>query len=123
MDKIILSLDNIKPPSVNALYNKSKYGHIYKCKKAKDFEKKVKDKFKNGNFILCSKVPIKLYIEFNLKCNVKKIDLDNMLKITLDSLNGLLYVDDSLIFELQCIKTFNNESDSIKVIMEKIEQV
>lgn len=123
MDKIFLNLDNIKPPSVNAIYNKSRYGHIYKCKRAKDFEKKVKEKFKDGNFILCSKVPVKLYIEFNLKCGVKKIDLDNMLKITLDSLNGLLYEDDSLIFEIQCLKRFNQETDNIFIIMERIENV
>jgi len=44
------------------------------------------------------------------KYNINNKDLDNMVKFVLDALNDKLYVDDSLIFEINCSKLYS-ESD------------
>ena len=40
------------------------------------------------------------------KYNTNNKDLDNMVKFVLDALNDKLYVDDSQIFEINCIKSY-----------------
>ena len=41
------------------------------------------------------------------KHNINNKDLDNMVKFVLDALNDKLYVDDSLIFEINCSKLYS----------------
>jgi Holliday junction resolvase RusA-like endonuclease len=41
------------------------------------------------------------------KYNINNKDLDNMVKFVLDALNDKLYVDDSLIFEINCSKLYS----------------
>jgi Holliday junction resolvase RusA-like endonuclease len=65
--------------------------------------KRPKNHYKSGKYanILKDAAP---------KYNINNKDLDNMVKFVLDALNDKLYVDDSLIFEINCSKLYS-ESD------------
>ena len=65
--------------------------------------KRPKNHYKTGKYanILKDAAP---------KYNINNKDLDNMVKFVLDALNDKLYVDDSLIFEINCSKLYS-ESD------------
>ena len=45
--------------------------------------------------------------ETSPKYNTNNKDLDNMVKFVLDALNDKLYVDDSLIYEINCSKLYS----------------
>lgn len=45
------------------------------------------------------------------KYNVNNKDLDNMVKFVLDALNDKLYLDDSQIIELHCMKNYSTEEN------------
>jgi Holliday junction resolvase RusA-like endonuclease len=62
--------------------------------------KRPKTHYKTGKFsnILKDNSP---------KYNVNNKDLDNMVKFVLDALNDKLYVDDSLIYEINCSKLYS----------------
>jgi Holliday junction resolvase RusA-like endonuclease len=49
------------------------------------------------------------------KYNINNKDLDNMVKFVLDALNDKLYVDDSLIFEINCSKLYSEGDGYIYV--------
>ena len=49
------------------------------------------------------------------KYNVNNKDLDNMVKFVLDALNDKLYLDDSLIFEINCSKLYSEGDGYIYV--------
>lgn len=69
--------------------------HFY-CKRPKNHYKTGK----NSNILK----------ENSPKYNINNKDLDNMVKFVLDALNDKLYMDDSLIIEINCCK-FYSESD------------
>lgn len=43
----------------------------------------------------------------NGKWNMKRPDIDNFLKFALDTLNGLIYLDDAQVVELTCQKIYS----------------
>jgi hypothetical protein len=49
------------------------------------------------------------------KYNTNNKDLDNMVKFVLDALNDKLYIDDSLIFEINCSKQYSENEGYIYV--------
>ena len=55
------------------------------------------------------------------KYNTNNKDLDNMVKFVLDALNGKLYVDDCLIVEIRCVKTYSDGEGYIYMKFEEIE--
>ena len=50
--------------------------------------------------------PLKLKVSINYRYGRKGTDIDNYLKFTLDSMNGIVYDDDSQIFELAVTKEY-----------------
>jgi len=55
------------------------------------------------------------------KYNINNKDLDNMVKFVLDALNDKLYVDDSLIFEINCSKMYSEGDGYIYVKFMEVE--
>jgi Holliday junction resolvase RusA-like endonuclease len=55
------------------------------------------------------------------KYNVNNKDLDNMVKFVLDALNDKLYVDDSLIIEINCSKMYSENDGYIYAKFTEVE--
>ena len=89
------------PPSINALYKRSKLGGLYLNPKAIAFKKLVSDTIATLDVDIIDK-DVKVDIEFTVL--KKNCDIDNMLKVMLDSLNKLVYTDDKLVYELNVKK-------------------
>ena len=100
---MLLNLNiNGLPPSVNQLYRKNASGAIYTTPKVIEFKKMVKielSKFKMKS----SNKPIKMIIVFSIK-DKRRRDIDNMLKVLLDSMNKIVFEDDSQVIELHVKK-------------------
>lgn len=115
------------------------YGHpkLYTPKTTIDYERliSVQAKTQSNNQFLGDK-KFALYLEMyfalpkntskkklqelsNTYCTNKK-DIDNVAKVVLDSLNGVLYSDDHNCVELHCIKKYDAE-EYIKVKIKEIE--
>ena len=56
------------------------------------------------------------------KYNTNNKDLDNMVKFILDALNDKLYVDDCLIIEINCTKTYSTGEGYIYMKFEEIKE-
>ncbi|WP_415319821.1 RusA family crossover junction endodeoxyribonuclease [Clostridium perfringens] len=106
-------------------------GHAFTPKDTVQYEKLVRDCYKNqdGRYLEGSikaliiayyKIP-KSYskkrvqaIRDGLEKPTKKPDADNIAKIILDSLNGVAYKDDSQIIELRVIKSYTEDDERIE---------
>lgn len=104
-------------------------GHAYTPAKTRQYEKAVKDAYieKYGNFkypdgtmlrmSICAfyKIPKsvskanKLLMLNDVIRPTKKPDLDNIIKIIADALNGVAYKDDSAIIDIRCYKKYATE--------------
>ena len=81
----------------------------------KFYEKRPKSHYRTGKFsgILKENAP---------KYNVSKRDIDNFVKFVFDSLNKLMYVDDSQVFELNCGKYYSEDDGYILCKFEEIDE-
>jgi crossover junction endodeoxyribonuclease RusA len=92
-------LENIKVPSVNHYLKKSRYG-FYQTRETKDFKKLIFLTGKSQNLD-----PLEGNVQINIKWEVKrKADLDNILKCVLDALQGVAYIDDKQVIEINAKK-------------------
>lgn len=84
-------------PSINKTYLRAN-NKVIKLKEVREFQKNLKE------FIFYSyrKPILTNYLQIELKFYVKNInrDLDNMIKSTLDSLQGLIFKNDSQVYKL-----------------------
>lgn len=55
------------------------------------------------------------------KCKTSRADLDNLIKNTLDSLNGVAYFDDAQVCRVSCLKTWE-EMDGTRIIIRQIQE-
>jgi Holliday junction resolvase RusA-like endonuclease len=86
------------PPSVNHLYSRARNGRVFLNKEAVDFKHQVQLLLMRQNFGPPRSGPINLEIH---AYRPRKIgDIDNILKITLDSLEKVIYVNDNQIVGL-----------------------
>ena len=92
------------PPSLNQIYHPTvgKDGKlkIYKSEEAKRFKK-------DASFFLPKhlvKGKVAVYIRFFIAEKPEKKDLDNLLKLTLDAIEGRLIENDNQVWELTCHK-------------------
>jgi Holliday junction resolvase RusA-like endonuclease len=97
------------------MYRKSKYGAIYKTLKARQYidlvHQTIKEQNENIEILNCNvKVTIIMY-----QNDKRKRDIDNVLKILLDAMNGIIYIDDSQIIELNINKVCNAENNKIEI--------
>lgn len=56
----------------------------------------------------------------NIILPTKKPDIDNCIKVILDSLNGIAYKDDSQIVEVIAVKRWTEEQERIEFVLEEI---
>lgn len=87
------------PPSLNKIYRTSRYGRIYKIDEGKAYDEEVKYLVGRPGFNPDDVVGAKVDIDVVFK-NKKHPDLDNLLKVLLDSLQGCLYKNDRCINQL-----------------------
>jgi crossover junction endodeoxyribonuclease RusA len=109
---------NKLPPSLNVMYRKSKYGAIYKTLKARQYidlvHQTIKEQNENIEILNCNvKVTIIMY-----QNDKRKRDIDNILKVLLDAMNNIIYVDDSQITELHIKKVCSTEINKIEIEIE-----
>jgi Holliday junction resolvase RusA-like endonuclease len=102
---IQFEIDDI-PPSVNTIWKRSKTG-IYCSPKVLLFKDYVYYILKQKTFEKTSK-NVKLEISFYVKN--KRRDIDNLLKVLLDSMNKIIYDDDKQIIELIVHKIIGQEN-------------
>ena len=102
------------PPSVNSCYRS--YGKkVIKSAKLKEFEQKMIRYFDSQEEeINMLEGKLKLTVSFYLK-GKRSIDLDNLLKALLDGMEGVLFENDKMIYEIHAEK-FNN-SDEVKTVI------
>lgn len=110
---------NVKALSYNRYYRILKGRYII-SKVGREYRETIQEQMKNigpgnGFFEYPTKGPLSLGFVFNFK-DRKKRDLDNLLKGIIDTLKGILYVDDSQIEELRATKHVTNE-ESIEITM------
>ena len=103
------------PPSVNSCYRS--YGKkVIKSAKLKEFEQKMIRYFDSQEEeINMLEGKLKLTVSFYLK-GKRSIDLDNLLKALLDGMEGVLFENDKMIYEIHAEK-FNNSPDVKTVIV------
>ena len=110
---------------------------VYTPKKTEKYEEKVKEEFKQqfpdftpfSNRIKATIIITKKVLKSANKKDKDKMlngeispitrpDLDNYIKSILDGLNGLAYVDDSIITQITAIKQYG-DTDKVVVILEE----
>ena len=116
---LIIEIDNITPPSVNTYWRaicRNGFPRFYISKVGSEFKKVVglvaRTKIKEP---LKSKV--KVEVEYCFRGKIGK-DIDNILKAILDSLTGIVYVDDKQIFELSVKKIAGKKNKLIIKVAE-----
>lgn len=62
----------------------------------------------------------RLACEHNINRPDKKPDIDNILKIVLDGLNGVAYADDKQVIEVRCRKFYSVSSGYLKISVSEI---
>jgi Holliday junction resolvase RusA-like endonuclease len=104
-------LNNVLPPSANTLYRTNKSYRIYKPAPIKKFNEYVKNNIHYDKLLTQNlKLEIELYI-------IRDRDIDNSLKVLLDSFNGVIYNDDKQVFELNIKKIKITKKNDIKTVI------
>ena len=111
----------ILPTLLNRLYVpiiKNGKPSIIKNPKTKEFTKYIND------ICLINKVkPLKKDISFYMDILISKrnnYDIDGLLKLLFDSLNGLAYIDDKQIVDLRVRKHLNETEDKLIIKIEEV---
>jgi Holliday junction resolvase RusA-like endonuclease len=99
--KHIYDILEVKPLSLHQFYSIYR-NRQYITSLGRSYKKIFSDYFHTQSNKICHNKPVKLYIEFHF-ADKRKHDLDNVCKPLLDALTNILYVDDSLIYDL-CVK-------------------
>ena len=102
-----------KPVSVNQKYNIANGRNIL-SKKYRDAKEALKWEIKSQwhKEPLDEDVCLNIIFYFG---NKRKNDIDNLLKCLLDSAEGILFTDDSLVTELHCYKEYDKENPRVEV--------
>ena len=114
MKKIILKGE---PKSTGAIYKiacRGHFGNYYMSKQGKDvknsYQSQAKSQWKNK--------PIEKDIEINIKLffgTNRKSDWDNFHKLSMDSLSGIVWIDDSQIQKATVEKYYDKENPRIEI--------
>lgn len=63
----------------------------------------------------------RLACEHNINRPDKKPDIDNILKVVLDALNGVAYEDDKQVVEVRCRKWYSNSTGFLRIFIRELE--
>ncbi len=107
---------NQVPPSVNHSYRAYR-GRVVLSARARAFKQLVADAAPEGFAPLVG--PIKLTVVFRFK-DKRKRDLDNYLKVLLDSLKGLYFHDDDQVYGLSVEKRIGCSAEGVEITLEAI---
>lgn len=116
--KMILKIPK-RALSTNCLYRVSLHHHVYMTKKAKEWKNEVQHIVKEQYTDQPIDGPVALTIVFSFNDN-KLLDLDNCLKLTADSLKGIVFKDDHQIVSISAHKKMNQIKDHITIVVDKI---
>ncbi len=105
---------------------KGKYGQIYTPRTTQDYEKNIRNAYEGPKFEDGVYIKIIAYYQMPKKTKclypLKKPDIDNVVKIILDSLNGVAYEDDTQIVRLTAVKKWTPDYPRVEVkITEMVE--
>lgn len=111
-------------------------GVIYTPTETKLYERLIRDKFieSYGEVRTENKVEVMIAASFNIpkswskrkkseavnKYAPVKPDIDNIVKIVLDSLNGVAYADDKQVVRILAEKIYREDEENIKIIVREI---
>ena len=104
------------PPSCNVLYKRTRKGNIYVNPKVTAFKQLVKQSI-NDDVIVTDK---KLKVDITFEGCRKNADIDNLLKVLLDSLNKLVYEDDKQIYQMIVSKQLGKVKKTSIIITEMV---
>lgn len=91
---------NQRVPSLNTIYKKNRHS-VYKSQKAKDFTAVIRQ-------LQCEPYSGSVRLDIVFVYTNPLVDIDNGLKLLLDSLEGVAYINDRQIVELNVKKLIGN---------------
>lgn len=119
MEKISFEFKCMKIPTINSTYNRTING-IFKNKNVKEYQINLANYafllFKNKNNLFTKELEINIIFKIQ---NFNR-DLDNMIKSTLDALQGILFKNDSQIIKLVVEKQKSKDiCEYVKIIIKE----
>jgi Holliday junction resolvase RusA-like endonuclease len=100
----------------------TKTGHVYTPKKTATYERKVAllaTIARQGAHRKPFTGPVGISAVFRFGTK-RRIDIDNVLKAVLDSLNGILYEDDSQVMEIQVRKVMGSDEPGAHIVVTEL---
>lgn len=108
-------------------------GHTYTPPRTKEYEAKVKDEWMYRHGIVASDRPLKVCVMYYYSMPkswskakkreavhyTSRPDIDNLNKAVFDALNGVAYLDDAQIVQVNAVKWYGAE-DKTEVIIEEL---
>ena len=117
--QIPVSLNRLYQPICKRKADGKVYPSIIKSADAKKFTTIVHMEAMKQKCINIIDADVKMMVDFCYK-GKRSRDIDNVLKLLLDSLNGVMYKDDSQIVELTIRKHKDQVEDEIVVMVEEV---
>ena len=115
--KLEFTFGNV-PPSVNCCY-RSAGRRVYKSKRLLEYQSEMTEYFEAHVPFEQLSGDLSLEVTFNLKGR-RAVDIDNMFKALLDSLEGVCFINDKQIVEIHAKKYNNCAANGTSVILREI---
>lgn len=116
--RVKIEIDDI-PPSDNQVYRKRGNGFgMFMTQEGKSWKELVQWKCKGHSPVAG---PVRVVIETTFD-TLRRQDVHNRIKLTLDALQGFLYEDDCQIAGLQLIKLYKKGKKKTVIVAEEMEQ-
>jgi Holliday junction resolvase RusA-like endonuclease len=106
---------NDVPPSVNSIYKRSKYGGLFLHPRVKEFKLLIINELEKHKFEMSMS---NIHVEITYYVKKSNIDIDNLNKVLLDSMNNIVYGDDKQIFELNVKKCLSDHKRTVITVNE-----
>jgi len=103
------------PVSVNALYVGRRYISDRGQSIKEDYYYQIKGQWKSKP--LAKRLNLTLEAYFGSE---RRFDIDNVCKVVLDALNGIVWVDDNLVDELHVFRKFDKENPRVEIIIKEL---
>lgn len=94
-------------------------GHAYTPQRTREYEALVRDTVA----LLWRRDPLKLAVAVTLRFyrdSARRVDLDNLVKSTVDAIQGVILEDDSQVWCLHAEKAIDRESPRVELLVEVI---
>ena len=111
----------LKPVSLNQAYMVGRGKGFTLSKRGRKFKEDCRDFLKEQYSTKPLKGKLKANILFQLYSFREKVDLDNMLKLTMDSMTGIVFEDDSQVYRIETEKQIGMKRDEIHIIIDSME--